>query len=182
MNTEITLGTIETSARIFHDAHKALSNEVQEMNDAITAIKRAKMAVLKRLVIRAKETRAALEQQIEAAPDLFTKPRTLILSGITCGFRKQKGKTICEDPDRTVALIKKHFDKSEHTTLINTTEKPDLKAIGKLTAEQIKKLGIEITRDTDKTVTDPADSEVDKIVEALLAESTEQEVEIKQAA
>ncbi len=50
-------------------------------------------------------------------------------------------------------------------------ESVDLNAVSDLTGADLKRLGIRIEADTEAVVIKPTDSEVDKLVEALLADA-----------
>lgn len=115
--------------------------------------------------------RASLEMQIDANRPLFDKPRTRIFSDIKVGLHKQKGETVFEDPARTIELIEKHFpDRLDE--LAPATRALSKKALSNLTAAELKKIGVEITADTDAVLIKPQDSDVEKAVSALLADAS----------
>jgi len=170
-DTTPTLPEIERRTKLFADAHEALAAEVRLLNDKIEAAKREHLADIRRLVGRCAERHAALRADVEAAPDLFTKPRTHIFHGIKVGWQKQKGSIQIPDPRRTIDLIYKHMS-GLADTLIRTTETPDKTAIADLPMREAKMIGIEIVDATDEVVIKPTDSDVDKVVNALLREAT----------
>ncbi len=56
--------------------------------------------------------------------------------------------------------------------LIATSERPAKEALANLTAAELKKLGISVTDGGDAVFIKPADSAVDKMVDALLKDAT----------
>jgi hypothetical protein len=169
----ITLVEIDSLSRLFAAAHADLSMLVGELNAELERVKRKHMPELKRLVVRAKERRDALEKGIQDGRHFFVRPRSFILNGIKVGFQKAKGGLTWSDTDRVVELIHKHYG-AEARPLLHIIEKPDKTALAKLPAADLKKLGCEIEDAGDQVLIKPADSEVDKIVSALLKDSPEE--------
>jgi hypothetical protein len=124
----------------------------------------------------AKEKKLILSNAIEESPDLFIKPRTIIFHGIKIGLEKGKGKIEWSDDDQVVRLIEKNFPE-QVDILIQTKKKPLKKALANLSVQDLKKLGITVEDIGDIVVIRPVDSDVDKLVEALLKEDANKEVE-----
>lgn len=171
---DISLADIEQGAKRFAEAHQELTSIVTELNDAVEAAKRARLNLIKRAVAKAAERRGALEAQIDSARQLFIKPRTIIMHGIKVGLQKGKGGIDFDDPEKVVALVKKHFP-DETDLLIHIKETPNKEALAQLPAADLKRLGCEIKDSSDQVVIKPTDSDVDKIVAALLKDATETE-------
>ena len=168
-----TLQDIEQSCRKFADTRAALAQEVSKLNEQIETLKRAHLPQIKRLVARAAERHGELRSGIEAAPSLFEKPRTYIFHGIKVGFQKGKGSFVIEDEAFTLKRIHSLFDDTFPGVYIRTTEKPNKEALATLPACDLRKLGCSIADTTDEVVIKPTDSAVDKIVNALLKDATE---------
>lgn len=169
------LTDIESRAKKFADARAELAVIVTTMNVAIEEIKRRNMKRLKKAVAEAAEHHDALKACIEDAPDLFERPRTVVLHGIKLGFQKGKGKLEIGDNARVCDLIRKHFP-DQADTLIAIEEKPVKDALNNLSTAELKKIGVHVTAAGDQVVIKPADSAVDKLVDALLKSATEEEV------
>ena len=122
----------------------------------------------------AADKRSVLQLQVEQGRHLFVKPRTLVFHGIKVGLQKGKGGIEIRDPDRTVALIEKHYTQSEAELLLRITKKPNKEALEELTADELKKLAVHVVDAGDQVVIKPADSEVDKVVAALLKGATDE--------
>jgi len=170
----VTLPDIERRAKLFADAHAALATEVALLNDKLEAAKREHLADIRRLVDRCAERHSMLRALLELSPELFLKPRTLVLHGIEVGWRKQKGSLRIPDPERTIELIHKLLPRLADT-LLRVTETPDKRALADLPCADARRIGVEIIDATDEIVIKPTDSEVDKIVTALLKDATAQE-------
>jgi hypothetical protein len=171
-NPEISLATIELAAKKHSDHRDTVKSLVQVLNDQVEAIKRAALPDIKRAVGRAADSENQLRCYITAAAHLFIKPRTVIFWGIKCGWEKGKGKLVFEDADRVVALIKKVLPEMAEALLI-VKEAPNKKALAEISAADLKRLGITIADADDHVVVRAVDSDIDKIVTALLKEATD---------
>lgn len=165
-----TLADIEQHTRRYADARDLLASRVQALQDDIEAAKRRKLSGIKKAVAAAAEARDKLQSAIEASPELFQKPRTLVIAGVRVGYTKGAGKLSFDDPARVGALIRRHYpDQAE--ALIKVTETPIRKALGNLSVAELKRIGVTVEETGDQVVIKPTDSEVDKLVGALLADA-----------
>jgi hypothetical protein len=167
-----TLTEIEKLAKEFSEARKILRDRVDVLDTGMTALKKRYLPGIRNAVETAKEKQTVLSDAIEDSPDLFVKPRTMTLFGIKFGIEKQKGKLEWEDKNVVVKLIKKLFPDSWET-YVKVKEDPMKKTLATLPSADLKKLGIQVTETGDAVVIKPADSEVDKLVDALLNEKRE---------
>lgn len=170
-----TLAEIERRTKTYADARARLAHEVQSLNDSIEALKRGALPAIKKAVAVAACRETELKFCIETAPHLFEKPRTQIFHGIKVGFRKGTGGIDWEDDEKVVALIRKHFPKAQADLLIKTKEKPIAKALADLDVAELKRIGCTVEDTGDVVYVKPTDSEVDKVVNALLKDAVEQE-------
>jgi len=173
------LAEIERFTKDFAEARERLAQLVGDIESELEAIKRRHMAALKRFVAGTAERHARLKAAIEETPELFVKPRTLILHGVKIGFQKGKGGIEFDDADRVVELIRKHFDDPD--ALIRREEKPDKEALAKLSAAELKKIGCAIVDAGDQVVIKPTDGDVEKVVNALLKDAVDDQ-SVKEAA
>ena len=171
-----TLGEIERLTKDYADWREQLSNAVRALEDEIGAVKRKYMPSIKKKVAAVTERQANLKAVLEDSAGLFVKPRTLILHGVKVGFQKAKGKISWEDDDQVIRLIKKHFPE-QADVLIKITEKPVKDALGQLSAAELKRIGITVSETGDVVVIKSTDSEIDKLVEALLKDDDQAESE-----
>lgn len=171
---ETTLVTIEAAAKAYAAKRDDLAGMVTLLNQQVEALKQAAMPDIKRAVARAADAKSALAGLVEQAPGLFTKPRTVIFHGIKCGWEKGKGRLVFDDPERVCELINKHLPELAEALVI-VKESPNKKALAELPAADLKRIGVTIEDTGDHVVVRAVDSDVDKIVDALLAEATEGE-------
>lgn len=167
--TDITRLTEEFSA-----ARTKLGSRVQALEDELAAVKKRHLPAIKKAVETAAEKQLELRHALGVAPELFVRPRTIIINGIKIGYEKGKGKIEIpkEEEARVVALIEKHFpDRAD--ILIITSKKPAKKALAQLSGAELKKLGITVEDTGDHIIIKATDSEVDKLVDALLKEEKE---------
>ncbi len=162
-----TLNEIVTLTEDFSRMRTALSEKVQTLEDEITAIKRRYLPGIKRAVNAAAEKQAELKGALEEAPELFVKPRTIVIAGIKVGYQKGKGKLLWDDDDTVIRLIKKHFPE-QADVLIATVEMPAKKALEQLSVHDLKRIGVVVEEVGDQIVIKSTDSEIDKLVSALL--------------
>jgi len=153
-------------------ARMMLKERVQALEAEVAALKRKQLPAIRKWAEAAAENQLALHDAIKESPESFVKPRTMILHGIRFGYQKQKGEISWEDEAKVVMLIRKHFPEQEEM-LIKVTETPVKKALGRLPAADLKKLGVTVDNDTDEVFIKATDSDIDRIVEAILKTETE---------
>jgi len=162
-----TLGEIERLTKEYAEWRRDLSEAVLVAEHEIAALKRRHVVAIKRKVEAVAERQALLKAAIEDSPELFRKPRTMIIDGVKVGFQKEKGKISWSDVGQVIRLIKKHFAEQAEV-LIKTTEKLVKGALQQLPAADLKRIGVTVSADGDVVVIKSTDSEIDKLVEALL--------------
>lgn len=162
-----TLPEIESRAKAFADARTKLAEYVDTLNQALESLKRDNLPRIKRQLTRAAELQDQLQAMVAAAPHLFVKPKTVVLHGIKVGFEKGKGSIAFEDSDQVLALIDKKLP--DLADVLTTTQRKPLKtALAQLTVAQLKAIGCTVEEVGDRVVVRAVDSEVDKLVTALL--------------
>jgi arsenate reductase-like glutaredoxin family protein len=170
-----TLADIELRAKQYAEAREHLADIVAAMNDGIEAIKRDNMKKLKKAINEAAAHHDALKELIEAAPELFTKPKTVTFHGLRLGYMKGKGGIVWDDADAVVQAIQKHLpDQAE--ALIRWSGKPLKEAINQLDVATLKKIGCRVVDTGEQVFIKPVDGAVEKMVDALLKDATADEV------
>lgn len=169
-----TLKEIETAAKRYADAREMLADRVCVLESAIDKAKREHMPTIRKFVAISANAKAALQALVETSAHLFEKPKTQILSGVKVGWVKAKGSIDWDDDAQVVKLIKKHLP-DQADTLIKTTETPVKAALANLPAAELKKLGVTVVETGDRAIVKPVDSEIDKLVDALLKEAEAKE-------
>lgn len=167
---------IEDATRRFAKSRQKLAERMRALEDDIAALRRRRIAGIKSAVAEAADKQSELADLLAASPGLFAgRRRTLTVDGIKVGWRKKKGKVVVRDEDATIGRIRKHLP-DQADLLIQVKESVRKNAVQDLMAGDLKRLGIEITADVDEIVIAPTDSEIDKLVDALLAECIDEEV------
>lgn len=165
------LHTIERLAGQYADAHALLAASVVELNAEIDTLKRLRLARIRRHVRAAAGCRDGLRAAIEAAPALFSRPRTRVLAGVKVGYAKQRGKVAIGDEGAVIGRIRKLLPDAQAQLLVRVRENVHKPAVYDLVAADLKRLGIRIADDEDIIVIRATDTAVDKLVEALLADA-----------
>lgn len=166
------LTDIEARTKAYSDARGKLVDIVTELNAGIEALKRQLMPALKRAVANTAQRHEELKALIDASKVRFDRPRTVIFHGVKVGFSKQKGKIEISDEEKTILLIRKNLPDLADV-LIVSKESVSKDALANVAAGDMKRIGCKVTDDTDAVVIKPIDSEVDKLVTALLKDATE---------
>lgn len=169
-----TLKDIEPLAARYGTARGELAVLVGELEGEVHVVRHKYVARIKRLVAAAKEAREKLSIAIGESKELFEKPRTRTLHGVKVGYRKAKGEITWDDEARVIARIRAQLPKDQVELLIRTTEAVHKPAVYDLVAADLKRLGIRIEGDGDEIVIKDATGEVDKLVEELLSEESEE--------
>lgn len=146
------------------DRGRALEREIDRLHDQ-------HLDKIRQAVNDVNDAEAALAAAIEAAPDLFERPKTRTLHGVKFGFRKQPGKVIVDDEATTVARIRKLLPEEQQELMIRVREAVHKPAVYDLTARDLQRLGITVTDDIDVVTIRPTESAVDRLINALRAEA-----------
>lgn len=160
---------LEALTKSYADAREGLAIVMREVEDERRRVLRRRLATIKRLAAAATAAKEELARAIEDSPEQFKRPRTMLFHGIRVGFAKGKGKVSFADEAGVVKLIRKHFPE-KFDVLVKTTEKPLKDPLAQLTVDELKKIGCSVTDAGDQVVIKAADNEIDKLVDALLAD------------
>lgn len=172
----MTLTEIEKLAKELAEARQNLREGLDLIESEMAAIKKKFMPAIRRAVEKAAQRHEALREAIAEAPELFVKPKTVIFHGIRLGYQKAKGEINWEDESQVLKLIKKHFPE-DWETYVKATEKVMKSALAGLSVGDLKKIGVTVTETGDEIFIKPTDSEIDKMINALLKDE-----ELNQAA
>lgn len=171
-----TLEQAQDAARALSQLQDELTINFKAMQAGLQAVKDQHQPYIKKLVRKLIKARETLAQFIVQNPQLFDKPRTYTVEGIKFGLQKQKGKLSWSDDAALCAAIQRlvgtgTIDEALLPQLIKVTQKPIAKALDKLDAQTIKRLGIMVGKDTDAALIKSVDSEAEKAINALLQEA-----------
>ena len=168
---------IEALAAEYARRRGALRGKVSEAQAEVDAVKRRHLTMLRRRIDQAANARGELLAALGGAAELFRKPRTRLLSGIKVGWRKRPGRIEVEDEATAIAAIRRKLGEEEAEGLIQAREKLNRRGLRDLSARDLMRIGAVAVADSDEPIAIPADSEVDKLVDALLdgAEQADEE-------
>ncbi len=171
---EATLRAIDELALAHSARRKILLGVLQQLDRDIEALKKKHAKNLARCVELAAETECALRQAVAAVPEAFAKPKTLVLHGIKVGYRKGPGGLDWEDDEDLVRKIERLFpDDDEAARYLIVKKKPSAEALEDLDATTLKRLGVVVVDTGEQVVVKPVESEVEKLVKALLKDARE---------
>lgn len=162
----------EKMAENLATARMMLKERVLALEAEIAALKKKHLPEIRKWADNAAQKQMELYEAIGDHPERFVKPRTMILHGIKFGYMKGKGEIFWENDARVVALIRKHFPE-QADALIKITETPIKSVLAKMPAADLKKIGVTLDGASDEIIIKFTDSEIDKIVNAVLKEGQE---------
>lgn len=170
----MTLVEIEDLAKGYADRRTLLGDRITALDRDLAMVKRKHMKELKRHVALTAEIALDLHNAIDGSRDLFMKPKTQILHGIKVGLRKGVGGLDWEDDADVVAKIEKYFkDADEAERYLIIKKKPSADALEDLDAGTLKKFGIVVMDTGEQVVVKAVESDVEKLVKALLKGATD---------
>ena len=165
-----TLQELETFTAQYAEARRALTDDVRHLQSDIDKVKAERLPTIR---VRAAVLAALHDEllaQIRESAALFEKPRTRIVHGIKIGMAKNKGAVEIDNEAAVIKRIRAQLPAEQAELLIRVRESVHKPAVYDLTASDLKRLGIRVTDDGDEPVIRSTDSEIDKLVSALLAD------------
>lgn len=172
-----TMQQIQEKTAKYAARREALVGALMALREEQSTLERKHYPRLRRLTVQLREMHAELTSLLQAAPELFVKPRSVIVQGIKVGYQKGKGKIDWEDDARVVKLIRRHFP-DQADVLIKTTEKPAKDGLALLAVDELKRLGVTVEDTGDVVFVKPIDTDVDKALKALMKELPEDVEEV----
>ena len=168
----MTIIEIQQLTEAFSREHRALSVIVQTVEAELAAVRKRYLRRIMDQVALTVARKAELLAALEQSKELFDKPRTRVFAGVKVGYRKLEGKIVIADPEKTVDKLYEMFPETANTYVV-ITHTPSKEAIASLDAATLKKLGVQVTADTDAVVVKTLDCEIEKRVSSLLDASTD---------
>lgn len=162
-----TMEQIEALTKTFSGARDELAERLETLREEQEAAKRRRLQGIKNALTRVQASYEELKDAVTASQALFEQPKTRVMHGIRVGWMKQRGKLEIADPESVVDRIRKWLG-DEAVGYIKVTEKPVLTALANLPAKDLKKIGVILSDDIDAVVIKAADSDLDKLIDALV--------------
>ncbi len=166
------LAGLETLTREYADRHRQVGRLADEMQGELDRLKARHLAGLREAVRLSRAARAQLDAGIQAHPELFDRPRTVIMHGVKIGLAKGKGRLTIADERATILKIKQMFGPNA-ADFLHLTVSPNKTALGELSAGALKKLGVTVAATGDVVVIKPAAGGLEQFLSLLLPELPE---------
>ena len=148
------------------------------INTAITPIYAMHRVGLDAAAEEEAAARAELQALVEAAPQLFSRPRSIAQDGVKCGYRKSEDTLDWEDEASVINRIRALPEMAELAALlIRTEESLNVAALSELDAKSRTRLGIRLIPGIDQAFISYTDSDVEKMVKAILADAAKRQGE-----
>lgn len=177
-----TLIEIRNAAQRLADAHRqSLSRATaleSAINQAITPIYAAHRIGIDASAEEEAAAKADLQRLVDAAPNLFTRPRSITQDGVKCGYRKGEDMLDWDDEANVIARIRALAQFADMApVLIRTEETLNVGALDELDHNARRQLGIRRISGTDQSFIGFTDSDVEKMVKAIIADATKRQGE-----
>ena len=167
------MADIARLCRAYADARDALAEVSEDIRERRRAAVKARLRALQTRVAAVAEAKDTLREAIADAPELFTKPRTRALDGIKVGYRKLPGRVACDEA-RAIAQIRKRLP-DQAGNLVRVKETLNRSALLQLDSKTLAGLGVAVTDVDDEIVIKAASTDLDRLVDALLADGETEE-------
>ncbi|MBL4783017.1 MAG: hypothetical protein JKX92_12315 [Porticoccaceae bacterium] len=163
----MSMNDIESLATKHANNVDKLAELARTVNEEIEACTHRASKRLQSLAAKCVGSEQLLEEAIEDHPELFEKPRTLVLRGLKLGYAKGRDKLEFEE-EKTIELIDRHFPELAQA-LIKTVRKSVTTALGNLQPAQLKKIKVDVVEGDDTVVLKVADTATNKLVSGYIA-------------
>lgn len=174
-DTNIT--AIESLTRVYAETRARLASLVQELQTEMEYVRRKRIAPIKRAVAATADAHAKLHAAIEFHRELFVKPRSITVAGVKVGVQQKKAGIEIDDEDLVIARIREQLPKDQVELLLRVKTTVDRSALQDLSDEDLQRLGVRRIEAKDQVLIKPVDTEVDKLVDALLREAEQDQDE-----
>lgn len=169
--TKFSIEEIDTLARVARKARTLLTDRVASLQADLAAAQKRRREGIIDAASQAAQAEAELLAAVQSSPELFVKPKSMILHGLKCGYRKGSGSvewTI--DDDKLIERLKKRFGdlSPEVEQCVEVVEKIDSDGLRELDGKDLAALGVTIEGTGDVPFVKAADTELDKLVKAIL--------------
>lgn len=158
---------VEAATKRYASARAELGERLARLQEEQAVIKRRLLQGIKNSLGRFTEAHDQLRATLVDNRDQFEKPKTRVIENIKVGFRKEPGKLEFANAEQTIALIEKLLP-DQKDVLIDVKKKPVKAALCNLPAKDLKRIGVTVGDDTDQPFVKATDSDIDKLIDALI--------------
>lgn len=167
---------IEQAAARYRNARDRLRERATEANTQLELVKNGHLPGLRESLADVAATEAELRRAIQDSPQtLWQRVRTRVVHGVKVGFSKQRGRVEFDDEAKVIERIRKLLPGDQAALLIRTREAVHKPGVYDLTAGDLRRLGITVADDCDQVYVKDLASELDRALEALLAQAAQVE-------
>lgn len=170
------LADIRAAAQALANAHRTLTAcgiaQQQALADVVAPVLARFRPLLDAAAGDEAAERAALQALIDRAPDAFVRPRSIVVDGVKCGYRKEQDTLDIGDEAAVIARIRALEETADLAgVLIRTVETLNLDALAELPPQTQRRLGLRRVAGADASFIALVDSDLDKLVKALVADA-----------
>jgi hypothetical protein len=177
-----TIIEIRTAAQRLADAHRESVSRAtvleSALNKAITPIYAMHRAGLDAAAEEEAAAKADLQRLVDAAPQLFNKPRSIAQDGVKTGYRKGEDTLDWDDDAMVITRIRALPELAEMAdVLVRTEETLNVAALAELDGNLRRRLGLRLIPGIDQSFISFTDSDVEKMVKAILSDAAKRQGE-----
>lgn len=165
--TQTDASEIEALCLTYDRACSELELQIANLQEDLDRARTKHLRGLKRTAALVAEHEAKLQAAIDAAPNLFRKPRTQVFHGVKVGFTASPGRIEFEDSASVIALIRK-LRKEDAEVLIRSKEEPNKDALRQLEKAELSRLGCRIVDEGDQVIVKRTAGDVEKLIGKLI--------------
>lgn len=173
-----TQADFQKRAEHLSQTRQVLADLLRTLQAHIDTVKNGALPDIRRVARQVAAEHNRLSELIMANPELFKSPRSYVVAGLKYGLKKSPGRMSWACDAQLIERIKKLTDAGELTDeqqemLIARTERPVAKALEKLDAKTLKRLGVTVAADSDEVLIKSVDGEIEKAVNAVIKDVTQ---------
>lgn len=166
--------TLHEAAQALALAHRELTLRAQAQEADIAAAMAPILARHRPGIDAAAAEKAAaqdaLTKLVQANPQLFCRPRSITVDGVKAGYRKELDSLDWDDEQVVIARIRAMLP-DQVDLLIRTQSSLVADALPQLDAAVLRQIGVRQVSGSDQAFVSIGDSDVDKLVKAILADA-----------
>jgi hypothetical protein len=169
--SNIKISELESMARDVADARDDLSASLREYEQAVKQLREKHLPEIKEYSEALAVAEGLLEYGVDKSPQLFTRPRSRTVHNVRFGIEKGRGSLSWSISESLLIKRIKRLLPGRVKRLVAVTEKPVKKELEKLKGDELKKLGVTVTRTGDAPFVRLVKSDVHKLAAAIVEES-----------
>jgi hypothetical protein len=163
---------IDKKAKAYAEARDILEQSQTDLRKILRDTTGEHLPSVRKQAEKVVKLQTELMELVKASPELFPDgAKTQIIYEIKVGFTKAQDAVLYDDEATLIQNIKDNLPKAKADLLIDRKETVSKVVLKKLTAEELEKIGLEVTPGVDEVVCKPASAEIDKLVKLLVPEA-----------